>query len=213
MGESKKIIRANYISNRLAELYPGTPKPPLDHSNTYTLLVAVLLSAQCRDDRVNQVTPELFKKADSAKKMLKLSVEEIQNIIRPCGLSLKKAQSISGLSKIIMEKYDGVVPNQLEDLETLPGVGHKTAQVVMIQAFNQPAFPVDTHIHRLAKRWKLSDGSSVLKTEKDLKNLYPMEQWADLHLRIIFYGRQHCAARGCDGKTCLICHEIIKLKL
>lgn len=213
MISSKKLLRANYIAKSLKKLYPGTQKPPLDHRNTFTLLVAVLLSAQCRDDRVNLVTPKLFALADSPEKMMKLTVETIQGIIKPCGLSLKKAQSIASLSQILVEKYNGEVPRNLELLEELPGVGHKTAQVVMIQAFGEAAFPVDTHIHRLAARWKLSDGKNVLKTEKDLKEIFPKSDWGDLHLRIIFYGREYCSARGCNGKTCLICNEIIKLKL
>lgn len=213
MNETKKLARAKYLAKRLKYIYPGKLVPPLHFSNHFTLLVAVLLSAQCRDDRVNTVTPALFALADNPEKMMALSVEEIQNIIRPCGLSLKKAQSIAGLSKILVEKYAGAVPQSLEQLEELPGVGHKTAQVVMIQAFGVAAFPVDTHIHRLAARWKLSDGSNVTKTEKDLKRLFPKSDWGDLHLRIIFYGREYCSARGCDGTKCLLCGEIGKLKL
>ncbi len=212
MTETKKLARAKYLAKRLKTLYPGKQIPPLDHSNPFTLLVAVLLSAQCRDDRVNTVTPELFALADTPEKMVTLSAEKIQNIIRPCGLSLRKAQSIAGLSRILVEKYGGVVPADLELLEELPGVGHKTAQVVMIQAFDVPAFPVDTHIHRLAKRWKLSSGKNVTETEKDLKRIFPKAEWADLHLRIIFYGREHCSARGCDGKKCLLCKELIKME-
>jgi endonuclease-3 len=212
MAAKKKSIRAEYIAKRLKQLYPNKPIPPLDHTNPFTLLVAVLLSAQCRDERVNKVTPELFALADNPEKMMTLSVDQIQNIIRPCGLSLKKAQSIKGLSEILVEKYGGRVPANLEELEELPGVGHKTAQVVLIQAFNKPAFPVDTHIHRLAKRWKLSDGRNVMQTEKDLKQLFPEADWGELHLRIIFYAREYCTAWSCDGKKCVICKELIKLK-
>jgi endonuclease-3 len=212
LKNEKKILRAHFVSNKLNQLYPDKLSPPLNHTNPYTLLIAVLLSAQCRDDRVNQVTPELFKLADTPAKMMKLSVDKIQSIIRPCGLSLKKATAIYNLSEILVKTYKGLVPDKLELLEELPGVGHKTAQVVLIQAFGQAAFPVDTHIHRLAKRWKLSDGSSVMKTEKDLKALFPEKTWGQLHLQIIFYGREYCSARGCDGKSCLICNELTQFK-
>ncbi|HYD84772.1 MAG TPA: endonuclease III [Opitutus sp.] len=199
--------RAEFIDRRLAELYP-TPAVPLLHEDAYTLLIAVLLSAQCTDKRVNEVTPRLFAIADTPEKMAKVPVEHIQEVIRPCGLSPQKAQAISGLSKILMEKYGGRVPQTFEELEELPGVGHKTASVVMAQAFHVPAFPVDTHIHRLAQRWKLTDGRSVEQTEADLKKLFPREHWNALHLRIIYYGREHCTARGCDGMECEICREL-----
>ncbi len=192
---------------RLAELYPDTPVP-LDHKDPYTLLVAVLLSAQCTDARVNLVTPGLFAVADTPRKMAKVPVENIREIIRPCGLSPAKSRAISELSRILVAKHGGKVPADFGELEALPGVGHKTASVVMAQAFGVPAFPVDTHIHRLAKRWKLSPGTNVVRTERDLKKLFPQSEWNKLHLRIIFYGREHCTARGCDGSTCLLCREI-----
>ena len=192
---------------RLEELYPETPIP-LDHKDAYTLLVAVLLSAQCTDVRVNLITPDLFALADNPYDMAKVPVERIQEIIRPCGLSPAKSAAISKLSKILVEEHGGEVPASFEALEALPGVGHKTASVVMAQAFGVPAFPVDTHIHRLAKRWKLSSGKNVVQTEKDLKKLFPRDSWNRLHLQIIFYGRQHCTARGCDGTRCLICKEL-----
>jgi endonuclease-3 len=199
-----KPERAGYVAQTLEVLYPDTPIP-LDHKDAYTLLVAVVLSAQCTDKRVNLVTPELFALADTPQKMAKVPVAEIQRIIRPCGLSPQKAKAISGLSRIIVEKHGGKVPGTFEELEELPGVGHKTASVVMSQAFGVPAFPVDTHIHRLAKRWRLSTGRNVVETERDLKALFPEESWNKLHLRIIYYGREHCTARGCNGKTCMIC--------
>lgn len=201
-----KKERADYIAKRLAELYPETPIP-LDHKDPFTLLVAVLLSAQCTDVRVNKTTPSLFAKADNPQDMLKLSVEEIQEIIRPCGLSPMKSKGIHGLSKIIVEQHGGEVPQTFEELEALPAVGHKTASVVMSQAFGYPAFPVDTHIHRLAKRWGLSSGKNVVQTERDLKKIFPQSSWNKLHLRIIFYGREHCTARGCDGRQCEICQH------
>jgi len=191
----------------MEELYPETPVP-LDHHNPFTLLVAVLLSAQCTDKRVNLQTPALFLKADSAEKMARLSIEEIDHFVRPCGLAPRKATAIHGLSKILLEKHGGEVPADLEALEELPGVGHKTASVVMSQAFGEPAFAVDTHIHRLAQRWKLSDGRSVVRTEADLKKLFPRETWSKLHLQIIYYGREHCTARGCDGRVCPICRHL-----
>jgi endonuclease-3 len=203
-----KTERAALIDRRLAELYPETPVP-LDHRDAYTLLVAVLLSAQCTDKRVNEVTPHLWALADTPQKMTKVPVEKIQAVIRPCGLSPQKAKAISGLSKILVEKYGGKVPQTFEELEELPGVGHKTASVVMAQAFGVPAFPVDTHIHRLAQRWKLSDGRNVEQTEADLKRLFPKEHWNKLHLRIIFYGREHCTARGCDGTICELCRAVV----
>ena len=202
-----KQQRADHVRRRLQELYPETPIP-LDHKDAYTLLVAVLLSAQCTDVRVNQVTPALFKLADNPRDMMRVPVAEIQAIIRPCGLSPKKAAAISGLSKILVESYGGEVPADFAALEALPGVGHKTASVVMAQAFGVPAFPVDTHIHRLATRWKLTSGKNVVQTERDLKNLFPRESWNKLHLQIIFFGREHCSARNCDGKSCLLCREL-----
>jgi len=202
-----KAERAARVLERLAELYPETPVP-LHHRDPYTLLVAVLLSAQCTDKRVNTVTPELFARAATPQAMAEVPVEEIRAIIRPCGLSPRKSRAISELSKIIVDKHGGQVPEDFEALEALPGVGHKTASVVMSQAFEVPAFPVDTHIHRLAQRWKLTDGRNVVQTEKDLKRLFPRESWNRLHLQIIFYGREHCTARGCDGTVCGICREL-----
>lgn len=202
-----KKDRAAHIHRRLEELYPETPIP-LDHTSPYTLLIAVLLSAQCTDVRVNLVTPALFALADTPGKMMHVPVEDIRAIIRPCGLSPRKSAAISELSKILVEKHGSQVPDNFADLEALPGVGHKTASVVMAQAFGVPAFPVDTHIHRLAKRWKLTQGKNVVQTERDLKKLFPRECWNKLHLQIIFYGRGHCTARGCDGRKCLICKEL-----
>lgn len=202
-----KKERAAHLLRRLEELYPETPIP-LDHTSPYTLLVAVLLSAQCTDIRVNKVTPALFALADTPEKMRHVPVDAIRAIIRPCGLSPTKAAAISGLSRILVEKHGGEVPQNFADLEELPGVGHKTASVVMAQSFGVPAFPVDTHIHRLAKRWKLTPGKNVTQTERDLKKLFPRESWNKLHLQIIFYGRGHCTARGCDGKSCLLCREL-----
>jgi len=202
-----KQERARHIHRRLDALYPTTPIP-LDHRDAYTLLIAVLLSAQCTDVRVNLVTPALFALADNPRDMMKVPVEEIRAIIRPCGLSPRKSAAISELSKILVEQHGGEVPADFAALEALPGVGHKTASVVMAQAFGVPAFPVDTHIHRLAKRWKLTAGKNVEQTERDLKKLFPRESWNKLHLQIIFYGREHCSARGCDGKSCLLCHEL-----
>ncbi|GAA5482140.1 endonuclease III [Haloferula sargassicola] len=199
--------RAALIDRRLAELYPETPIP-LDHRDPFTLLIAVLLSAQCTDARVNQVTPALFDLADTPEAMAALPVEVIQGIIRPCGLSPRKAAAISGLSKILLEKHGGKVPADFDLLEELPGVGHKTASVVMAQSFGVPAFPVDTHIHRLAQRWELTSGRSVEQTERDLKKIFPRDHWNRLHLRIIFYGREHCTARGCDGTVCPLCREL-----
>jgi endonuclease-3 len=202
-----KPARAAYIDRRLAELYPETPIP-LDHRDPYTLLVAVLLSAQCTDKRVNLVTPHLWKLAQGPAAMARVPVEKIQAIIRPCGLSPQKAKAISGLSRLLLERHGGQVPQTFAELEALPGVGHKTASVVMSQAFGVPAFPVDTHIHRLAQRWKLTDGRNVEQTERDLKRLFPREHWNQLHLRIIYYGREHCTARGCDGTVCEICRTL-----
>jgi endonuclease-3 len=199
-----KKERANYIQKRLQELYPETPIP-LAHRDAYTLLIAVLLSAQCTDKRVNEITPWLFAEADTPEAMVCLPVERIREIIKPCGLSPRKSQAIFELSRILLDQHDGKVPDNFEALEALPGVGHKTASVVMSQAFGHPAFPVDTHIHRLAKRWGLSSGKNVEQTEKDLKRLFPKSTWNRLHLQIIFYGREHCTARGCDGTVCEIC--------
>lgn len=199
-----KKEKANYITSKLEDLYPETPIP-LVHKDAYTLLIAVLLSAQCTDERVNKITPLLFKLADNPHTMAKVSVSEIEKIIKPCGLSPRKSKAISELSKILVEKYNGEVPKSFELLEELPGVGHKTASVVMAQSFNVPAFPVDTHIHRLAQRWGLTSGKNVEQTEKDLKAIFPEILWNKLHLQIIFYGREHCTARGCDGFSCEIC--------
>lgn len=203
----KKAERAAYILDKLEEYYPETPVP-LDHKDAYTLLVAVLLSAQCTDERVNQVTPKLFALADNPKDMAVQPVEKIQEIIRPCGLSPRKSKAISVLSQMIIEEHNGNVPNTFEDLEKLPGVGHKTASVVMAQAFGVPAFPVDTHIHRLAQRWGLTNGKNVEQTEKDCKKLFPEEKWNKLHLQIIFYGREYCKARACFGLECPICTAV-----
>ena len=192
MNKKQKV---QFIIESLEKLYPETPIP-LNHKDPYTLLVAVLLSAQCTDERVNQITAILFKKADSAEKMIKLSVKEIEDIIRPCGLSPMKSKGIYGLSKMIIEKHNGKVPSNFVDLEAFPAVGHKTASVVMSQAFGFPAFPVDTHIHRLMYRWGLSNGKNVETTEKDAKRLFPKNLWNKLHLQIIYYGREYCPARG-----------------
>jgi endonuclease-3 len=196
--------RAEYIARRLDELYPEIPIP-LDHVDPFTLLIAVLLSAQCTDKRVNMVTPVLFAKAATPQAMARLSVEDIKACIATCGLANSKAKNIKALSEMLMKKYNGKVPRTFEELESLPGVGHKTASVVMIHAFKIPAFPVDTHIHRLAQRWGLTNGKSVEQTEADLKKLWPQEEWEKLHLQIITYGREHCTARGCDGTKCEIC--------
>jgi endonuclease-3 len=202
----KKSDIAKDIMGILEELYPEFVVP-LDHKDSYTLLIAVLLSAQCTDKRVNLTTPHLFAKADNPKDMIKLEVDEIREIIRPCGLSPRKSKAIYELSKILLNKHNGEVPASFEALEELPGVGHKTASVVMSQAFGVPAFPVDTHIHRLAHRWKLSTGKNVEKTEKDLKRLFPKESWNRLHLQIIFFGREYCPARGHDPNVCPICSK------
>ncbi len=199
-----KPERVAFIQARLAALYPDPPVP-LDHTDPYTLLIAVLLSAQCTDKRVNQVTPALFALADTPAAMAALPEDEIRAVIRPCGLSPQKATAIRRLSEILAEAHGGTVPGNLEALERLPGVGHKTAGVVMAQAFGEPAFPVDTHIHRLAQRWGLSPGKNVARTEHDLKRLFPRAAWNDLHLQMIFYGREFCTARGCDGRVCEIC--------
>jgi endonuclease-3 len=203
--------RAAHVDRRLEELFPETPIP-LDHRDPFTLLVAVLLSAQCTDARVNTVTPALFALAASPQAMAEQAVEAIRAIIRPCGLSPRKSQAIRDLSQILVDRHGGQVPADFAALEALPGVGHKTASVVMAQAFGVPAFPVDTHIHRIAKRWKLTEGRNVEQTERDLKKLFPRERWNALHLRIIFYGRAHCSARGCDGKSCPLCRELFPPK-
>ena len=202
-----KVERAAYVQNRLQELYPKPPIP-LDHKDPYTLLLAVLLSAQCTDVRVNQITPLLFSRADNPQDMVKLSIDEIREIIRPCGLSPMKSKGIAGLSQILIDQHNSEVPEDMHALEALPGVGHKTASVVIAQAFGVPAFPVDTHIHRLAQRWGLTSGQSVTQTERDLKRLFPEASWNDLHLQIIYYGREHCSARGCDGTVCEICRSL-----
>jgi endonuclease-3 len=199
-----KQERVAFIDKRLQELYPNPPVP-LDHSDPYTLLVAVLLSAQCTDERVNLVTPALFALADNPFDMAKESVETIREIIKPCGLSPQKSKAIRGLSEILINEHGGEVPQDFESLERLPGVGHKTASVVMAQAFGVPSFPVDTHIHRLAQRWGLTRGRNVSETERDLKRVFKKSRWNDLHLQIIFYGREFCSARGCDGRVCEIC--------
>ena len=196
--------RIEYIDKKLNELYPDPPIP-LDHSDPYTLLIAVLLSAQCTDARVNRVTPALFALANSPQAMAESSIDKINSIVRPCGLAPKKAKAILGLSKILLEKHDASVPNCFVALEELPGVGHKTASVVMAQAFGYPSFPVDTHIHRLAQRWKLSNGRSVTQTEKDLKRHFPQNRWNQLHLQIIYYAREYCPAHRCHGLSCEIC--------
>lgn len=202
-----KKQRAEFVRKRLAELYPKPPIP-LDHKDPFTLLVAVLLSAQCTDERVNQVTPHLFALADNPYDMAQQPVEAVYDIVRPCGLAPQKSKAIVGLSQILIDQYDGEVPADIDQLETLPGVGHKTAGVVMAQAFGVPAFPIDTHIHRLAQRWGLTDGRSVTQTERDLKRLFPEESWNDLHLQIIYYGREYCSARGCDGTKCDLCRTL-----
>ena len=196
--------RADHVAKELARLYPRTPIP-LDHTDPFTLLVAVVLSAQCTDRKVNEVTPALFAEAGTPAKMAAMTEASVLTLIRQLGLAPQKSKALVGLGKMLMQKHGGQVPRTFEELEELPGVGHKTASVVMAQAFGVPAFPVDTHIHRLAKRWKLSPGKSVEQVEKDLKRLFPEDSWNQLHLRIIFYGREHCTARGCDGKKCGIC--------
>ena len=206
MRRVTKQQKVQAITEILESYYPEVPIP-LDHKDPYTLLVAVLLSAQCTDERVNKVTPGLFEMADNPHEMAEQPVEDIREIIKPCGLSPRKSKAISGLSKILVEEYGGEVPKDMEALEALPGVGHKTASVVMSQAFGEPAFPVDTHIHRLAYRWGLSTGKNVQKTESDLKRLFRQELWNKLHLQIIFFGREFCRARGHDPQACPICSE------
>jgi endonuclease III len=207
-----KTEKVNDILRILDRIYPETPIP-LRHKDAYTLLIAVLLSAQCTDVRVNMIAPILFKHADNPFDMVKMSVDEIREIIKPCGLSPMKSKSIYGLSKILVDKYNGRVPDTFEALEALPGVGHKTASVVMTQWFGKPAFPVDTHIHRLAYRWGLSNGKSVEQTERDLKRLIPEEKWSRVHLQIIYFGRQYCPARGHNWKECPICSKYLRASL
>ncbi len=199
-----KTDRVHYIQKKLNELYPNPPIP-LNSRSKYQLLIAVLLSAQCTDERVNKVTPELFRLANNPYKMQDVPVEKIYDIIRPCGLAPKKSKAISELSSILVEKYNGKIPIDINLLEELPGVGHKTASVLLSQGFGIPAFPVDTHIHRLAQRWGLTNGKNVVNTEEDLKKIFPREMWNKLHLQIIFYGREYCTARGCNGTICQIC--------
>mgnify|MGYP005680254515 FL=1 len=202
-----KQDKVHYVIETLEGLYPKTPIP-LDHKDPYTLLIAVLLSAQCTDERVNKITPKLFKIADTPNKMIKLSIADIEDIIRPCGLSPMKSKGIYGLSKILIDKYNGEVPQNFESLEALPAVGHKTASVVMSQAFGIPAFPVDTHIHRLMYRWNLSNGKNVIQTEKDAKRIFPKELWNKLHLQIIWYGREYSPARGWKIENDIITKKI-----
>ena len=204
---STKVERAEVIGKRLDELYPSV-EVPLRHKDAYTLLIAVILSAQCTDKRVNMVTPALFAAADTPKKMAKLGQEKIRALIETCGLANNKSKAIFELSKMIVAENDGKVPDSFQGLEKLPGVGHKTASVIMAQAFGVPAFPVDTHIHRLAQRWKLTNGKNVVQTEKDLKKLFPPERWNKLHIQLILYGREHCSARGCDGTKCPLCRTL-----
>jgi len=207
-----KQEKARLIISTLDELFPQ-PEIPLKHKDPFTLLISVLLSAQSTDLMVNRITPKLFEKADTPKKMTNLSVDEIQEIIKPCGLAPRKAASIHKLSRILLDKHDGNVPSTFEELEALPGVGHKTASVVMAQAFGEPAFPVDTHIHRLAYRWGLSNGKNVVQTEKDLKQIFPREQWVKLHLQIIYFGREYCPARNHDPRACPLCSRIGRREL
>jgi endonuclease-3 len=209
------MTKAEKVKDILAILDKHFPEVevPLHHQDVYTLLISVLMSAQCTDERVNQVTPLLFAKANNPYDMIKLSVEEIRTIIKPCGLSPMKSKGIHGLSKILVEKYQGKVPDTFEALEELPAVGHKTASVVMTQGFGKPAFPVDTHIHRLAYRWGLSNGKSVEQTERDLKRLIPESLWAKAHLQIIYFGRQYCPARGHHWKQCPVCQKYMRKEL
>jgi len=203
----KKIDRSKIIVSELQKLYPETPIP-LNHNGPFTLLIAVVLSAQSTDKKVNELTEGLFKVADNPKKMVNLGIDNIYKYIKQLGLSRQKSKNTYNLSKILLEKYNGIVPNTFEELESLPGVGHKTASVVMSQVFNVPSFPVDTHIHRLSQRWGLTNGKNVMQTEKDLKRIFPMSLWNKLHLQIIFYGREYCTARGCDGTKCFICKKV-----
>ena len=206
-----KSERVAYIDATLEKLYPNPPVP-LDHKDPFTLLIAVLLSAQCTDERVNQVTPALFKEADNPLAMSAMAIDDIRTIIRPCGLSPQKSKAIKRLSEILLDEHDGAVPQDFDALERLPGVGHKTASVVMAQAYGVPGFPVDTHIHRLAQRWGLSPGKNVVETERNLKKVFDKSRWNDLHLQIIFYGREFCSARGCDGRVCEICRTCYPLR-
>ena len=208
----KRTERAEQVYKILNRIYKKVPIP-LKHTNKFELLIAVLLSAQCTDERVNKVTPVLFKKANTSLKMIKVPKSTIYKIIRPCGLAPQKSDAIFKLSRILVKKFKGKVPESFEDLERLPGVGHKTASVVMSQGFGYPAFPVDTHIHRLAQRWGLSNGKNVQQTEKDLKKTFPKNQWNKLHLQMIFYGRNYCSARGCDGTVCEICKTCFPKRL
>ena len=203
----KKSERAEIILKELKKLYPSPPIP-LDHTNAFTLLVAVVLSAQSTDKKVNELTKELYKIADTPEKMKELGVSRIYEYIKQLGLSNQKSKNIYLLSKLIIDKFHSQVPNSFEELESLPGVGHKTASVVMSQVFNIPSFPVDTHIHRLSQRWGLTNGDNVRQTEKDLKNIFPISEWNTLHLQIIFYGREYCTARGCDGTKCFMCRTL-----
>ena len=203
----KKKDRVKIIIKRLEEIYPETPIP-LNHQNDFTLLVAVVLSAQSTDKKVNELTKELFKTAPSAEKMYKLGEKNIYKFIKQLGLAKTKAKNIYNLSRIIIDQHNNKIPNSFEELESLPGVGHKTASVIMSQVFGVPAFPVDTHIHRLSQRWGLTSGKSVIQTEKDLKSLFPKNLWNKLHLQIIFYGREYCSARGCNGIICKLCKEL-----
>ena len=203
----KKIDRSKIIISELQKLYPETPIP-LNHDGPFTLLIAVVLSAQSTDKKVNELTEELFKKANTPQKMVNLGIDNIYKYIKQLGLSRQKSKNTYNLSKILIDKYHGLVPNTFQELESLPGVGHKTASVVMSQIFNIPSFPVDTHIHRLSQRWGLTNGKSVIQTEKDLKKIFPISLWNKLHLQIIFYGREYCTARGCDGTKCLICKKV-----
>lgn len=204
---STRQERANLIAEKLEELYPFVDVP-LEHKDAYTLLIAVILSAQCTDQRVNQVTPALFVKANTPAKMARLGQEKIRKLIATCGLANTKSKAIFETSKMLVAQHDGKVPDTFQELENLPGVGHKTASVIMAQAFGVPAFPVDTHIHRLAQKWKLTNGRSVVQTEADLKKLFPRERWNKLHIQLILYGREHCSARGCDGTRCGICRTL-----
>ena len=203
----KKIDRSKIIIYELQNLYPETPIP-LDHDGPFTLLIAVVLSAQSTDKKVNELTEELFKVANTPQKMVNLGIDNIYKYIKQLGLSRQKSKNTYNLSRILIDKYNSLVPNTFKELESLPGVGHKTASVVMSQIFNVPSFPVDTHIHRLAQRWGLTNGKSVIQTEKDLKKIFPISLWNKLHLQIIFYGREYCTARGCDGTKCFICKKV-----
>jgi len=203
----KKIERAKIILKELKKLYPSPPIP-LDHKNAFTLLVAVVLSAQSTDKKVNELTKELFKVADNPEKMVQLGITGIYKYIKQLGLSNQKSKNIFHLSRQLVEKFNKKVPNTFKELESLPGVGHKTASVIMAQVFNTPSFPVDTHIHRLSQRWGLTKGENVLQTEKDLKKIFPIKEWNKLHLQIIFYGREYCTARGCDGTKCYLCRTL-----